>query len=121
MTRYFLGLTGASGHAYALELLRELVSLGHEVDLSITRAGCKVLRHELSLDAGEQGERLRLSLDPMLRPMLAGRDDATVRAFPCDAIEAPPSSGTALRGAVLIVPCSMGTMARIAVGFGPDF
>jgi 4-hydroxy-3-polyprenylbenzoate decarboxylase len=120
MTRYFLGLTGASGHAYAMELLRQLVLLGHEVDLSITAAGCKVLRHEQGLDPGERGERLRQALDPLLQPILKKRETSAVRAFPCDAIEAPPSSGTALRGGVLIVPCSMGTLARIAVGFSSN-
>ena len=46
MSRFFVGLTGASGHVYAEALVRALVGAGHEVDLAITEAGCKVLRHE---------------------------------------------------------------------------
>jgi 3-polyprenyl-4-hydroxybenzoate decarboxylase len=32
-TRFFVGLTGASGHAYAEALLKALVAAGHDVDV----------------------------------------------------------------------------------------
>ena len=35
MARYFVGITGASGHVYATELIRALVRNGQEVDLSL--------------------------------------------------------------------------------------
>jgi 4-hydroxy-3-polyprenylbenzoate decarboxylase len=35
-------------------------------------------------------------------------------------IEAPPSSGTALTGGVILCPCSMGTLARVSVGFSSN-
>jgi len=113
MTRYFVGLTGASGHAYAARLIRALVSAGHGVDLSITAAGAKVLRHELGVDAGRAGEALGESLASWLGPEVA----EGVRAWPTDAIEAPCSSGTATNVGVILCPCSMGTLARVAVGF----
>lgn len=116
MTRFFLGITGASGHAYAEALLKALVRAGHEVDLSITEAGAKVLRHELGLDAGARGERLA----ELLPGWIGGREARSVRAFPCDAIEAPASSGTALTGGVIVCPCSMGTLARVSVGFSSN-
>ncbi|MHC4893219.1 MAG: UbiX family flavin prenyltransferase, partial [Planctomycetota bacterium] len=43
-----------------------------------------------------------------------------VEAFPASAVEAPPSSGTSLTGGVVICPCSMGTLARAAVGFSSN-
>jgi 4-hydroxy-3-polyprenylbenzoate decarboxylase len=114
--RYFVGITGASGHAYAPVLIRALVGAGHQVDLSITDAGIKVLRHELRIEAGEHGERLATALPAWLGPAVASH----VRVFAASAIEAPPSSGTALTGGAIIVPCSMGTLARIAVGFSSN-
>ena len=72
MSRYFVGITGASGHAYAEGLIRALVAAGHEVDCSITPAGCKVLRHELSVEAGEHGERLGEALGDWLGAEVAG-------------------------------------------------
>ncbi len=116
MTRYFLGITGASGHAYADALLRALVRAGHEVDVSITEAGAKVLRHELGIEAGARGELLAQAL-----PGWIGAEAAkSVRAFASDAIEAPPSSGTALGGGAILCPCSMGTLARVAAGFSSN-
>jgi len=66
VTRFFVGITGASGHAYAEALIRALVAAGAEVDISVTDAGCKVLRHELGVEAGERGERLSEALPAWL-------------------------------------------------------
>jgi len=114
--RTFVGITGASGHVYSRTLIRSLVRAGHEVDLSITPAGCKVLRHELGVAAGAAGEKLARALPAWLGAETAG----SVRAFPSAAIEAPPSSGTALTGGVILCPCSMGTLARISAGFSSN-
>jgi 4-hydroxy-3-polyprenylbenzoate decarboxylase len=116
MSRYFVGITGASGHAYAPVLVRALVRAGHDVDVSVTDAGAKVLRHELGVEAGEHGELLTAALPRWLGPETASR----VRAFASSAIEAPPSSGTSLTGGVIVIPCSMGTLARISVGFSSN-
>lgn len=116
MSRYFVGITGASGHVYAQTLIRALVACGHDVDVSVTAAGAKVLRHELGVDAGERGERLAAAVPDWLGAATAAR----VRAFASDAVEAPPSSGTALTGAAIICPCSMGTLARVAAGFSSN-
>ena len=116
MQRVFVGITGGSGHAYAERLVRALVAAGREVALSITPAGCKVLRHELGVEAGEQGEGLAAALPGWLGPECA----AKVAAYPASAVEAPPSSGTSLTGGVVICPCSMGTLARVAAGFSSN-
>src|SRR5690606_23191686 len=42
------------------------------------------------------------------------------RAFAADAVEAPPSSGTSLTGGVILCPCSMGTVARVAAGLSSN-
>lgn len=116
MTRYFLGITGASGHAYADALLRALVACGHDVDVSVTDAGAKVMRHELGVDPGDHGELLSRNLAAWIGADAAAR----VRAFRSDAVEAPPSSGTSLTGGVILCPCSMGTMARVSAGFSSN-
>ncbi len=116
MTRFFVGITGASGHAYADALLRALLAAGHEVDLAATPAGCLVLRHELGVEAGVQGEELANSLPGWLGEEAAQR----VRVFRSDEVGAPPSSGTALTGAAIICPCSMGTLGRVRAGFSSN-
>jgi 4-hydroxy-3-polyprenylbenzoate decarboxylase len=116
MSRYFLGLTGASGHVYGRALARALLAGGHELDLCATEAGCKVLRHELDVDVGAHGERWTQAL-----PQYLERDPSgAVRTFLADQVEAPPSSGTALSGGVVLVPCSVGTLGRVAYGLSSN-
>lgn len=114
--RVFVGITGASGHWYAERLLQELVRAGAQVTTALTPAAAKVLRHERGIDAGPRGERFAA----VLPQWLGAETAAGVRAFPPDAVEAPPSSGTSLTGGVVICPCSMGTLARISVGFSSN-
>ena len=80
MASYFLGLTGASGHPYALRLMEALITTGNDVHVSFSGAGSKVFRHELGLAPTEEG----------LRGALAGRleDPASaeaLRVFPSEA------------------------------------
>jgi 4-hydroxy-3-polyprenylbenzoate decarboxylase len=112
--RIFVGITGASGHAYAESLLRALLAAGLGVDLCVTESGAKVLRHELGLDASSC-EALARAL-----PAWLGGAAAAVRVYAPDAVEAPASSGTAGIRAVVLCPCSMGTLARVAAGFSSN-
>jgi 4-hydroxy-3-polyprenylbenzoate decarboxylase len=82
----------------------------------VTDAGCKVLRHEQGIEAGQHGELLAENLARWVGADVA----AQVRCFDSKAIEAPPSSGTALTGGVILCPCSMGTLARVAAGFSSN-
>jgi len=113
--RLFVGLTGASGHAYATRLIRVLAELGHDVDLSVTDAGRKVLRHEQGVDLDPADPR-----PDVLARWLGTAAAASVRVFAPDAIEAPPSSGTSLVGGAVLCPCSMGTLARVSVGLSSN-
>ncbi len=114
MARYFLGLTGASGHPYALRLIEALIATGNEVHVCITDAGKKVLLHELGLEPNE-GALLRA-----IGERIGDVPGDALRLFPTDAVEAPASSGTAGIDAVVLCPCSMGTLARVAVGFSSN-
>ena len=109
--RTFLGITGASGHAYAGRLIRALHELGHEVDLAVSGAGAKVLAHE---------EGVRLGAEAQGLAGWVGEASGSVRVFGNDRVEAPPASGTSLTGGVIVCPCSMGTLARIAAGFSSN-
>jgi len=110
--RYFVGITGASGHRYAEALVRALLAAGCGVDLCVTASGAKVLRHELGLEAAHL---------PELLPRWLGSEGArAVRVYPPEAVEAPASSGTALLSATILCPCSMGTLARVAAGFSSN-
>lgn len=103
MPRVLVGITGASGVLYGVRLVERLLDESVPVEVIVSRPARRVLaiehdRHE----------------DP--RAWLRGRtgqapvfhDDADVAAL--------PASGSAAPDAMLVVPCSMGTAARIAAG-----
>lgn len=112
MQRYFVGITGASGHPYAEALVRALAATGAGIDLCVTPSGAKVLFHEL----GVRADDLAASLASWLGPEVA----RAVRVHAPEAVEAPAASGTALTRAVILCPCSMGTVARVAAGFSSN-
>lgn len=116
MSRYFIGMTGASGSIYAERLIKALVECGHDVDLASSPSAVKVLRFERGIEAGENGVQLSACLPEWLGEEVA----RSVRAFPCDAIEAPASSGTSGTRAVILCPCSMGTLARVSAGYSSN-
>jgi 4-hydroxy-3-polyprenylbenzoate decarboxylase len=114
--RIFVGITGASGHAYATRLVRALVDAGLAVDVSLSPAGALVMRHELGIDAGADGR----GLTDCLETWLGTRAAEHVRAWPHDAIDAPAASGSALGMGAVLCPCSMGTLSRVSIGFSSN-
>lgn len=107
-----LCLSGGSGAPYVLRLLEVLLERGDRVLMTATDAALRVLRHEAGIDVTEPGWSLR-ELAPAAR-----RDQ--VEVFAADAVESTPASGSARIANVVVLPCSMGTLARIAHGFSSN-
>ena len=116
MSRYFVGLTGASGQIYGERLIQALVRCGHEVDLALSPAAAKVLPHERGVPLAPGGADLADHLAGWLGEECASH----MRCFAPDEVEAPASSGTSGIAAVILCPCSMGTLARVAAGFSSN-
>lgn len=112
-TRTFaLGWSGGSGIAYGMRLLEVLLEGGHTVHLVASPAALRVLRHE----AGVELDPTRPDLAGLVRPELRAR----LHVHDPAAVEAAPSSGSAAIAAVILCPCSMGTLARVAHGFSSN-
>ncbi len=103
----FVGVTGASGAPYALRLLQELQRAGVALQLCISDSGILVVRHELQLQAAGRDEVTAAFLDRAGVP-------ATVYE-PTD-LAAPPASGSNFPDAVVLCPCSVATVAHVALG-----
>jgi 4-hydroxy-3-polyprenylbenzoate decarboxylase len=103
----FLGVTGASGAAYALRLAQALTGDGLRLSLSLTDAGVLVVAHELELAGGGRDAVTRRFVE------LIGAEVAVHE--PGD-LAAPPSSGSSGPDAVVVCPCSMSSVAHIALG-----
>ena len=105
----FLGVTGASGAAYAQRLLAALAQTGCQVTLCVSDSGVLVLRHELEVP-GEGREAVVGAL--VTRADAA----AATHVHEPDDLAAPAASGSAAPDGVVVCPCSMSTAAHIALG-----
>ncbi len=110
--RFAVCFSGGSGIAYGLRLVEVLLEAGHMVHLTATGAALRVLVHEAGRELDLERPDLAGLFAPDLRARLVVHDLA--------AVEAAPASGSAGILATIVVPCSMGTLARIAHGFSSN-
>ncbi len=105
-------MTGGSGAAYGLRLLQVLLAERAKVALVHSDAARRVLLHECGIT-----EELSSAAVLGVAPEVV-RDCLEV----CDAraVESGPASGSARIDGVVVCPCSMGTLARIAHGFSSN-
>ena len=94
MSRYVLGVTGASGGIYATRTAMHLHRCGHDVTLIVTHPGKQVLEYE--------GQNALYDYC---------KDVCNVDDFFAEC-----ASGSADYAGMAVVPCSMGTLGRIAAG-----
>jgi 4-hydroxy-3-polyprenylbenzoate decarboxylase len=102
MRKIVLGITGASGAIYAkrlMEAFRQMTSV--EVAVVFSACGEQVFRHEL-------GDACFVSYA------------AAFRRYDNHDFHAPFASGSCDFDTVIIAPCSMGSLARIANGISSD-
>src|SRR5881396_2318158 len=107
--RVFLGITGASGAAYAARLVEALSGADVEIGICASSAGIEVLATELYGNA-------RLSRDETLARLLERARGGEVTVYEPNDWKAPYASGSAKVDAYVICPCSMGTLGTIASG-----
>mgnify|MGYP002620591868 FL=1 len=114
--RHVVGITGASGAVYAQRLITELVRLGHETHIVITRYGKRLLHDELGIE--------HLSNDTLHR--LAGIPEHDhprthdIYLHPASDVGASLGSGSFRHDGMVIVPCSSNSLGAIASGYGDE-
>ena len=108
--RVFIGVTGASGTVYAERLIEELLPLVPRIYVVATESGRQVAAHELL--SKEQG----FSLLDLLEGRIQESHRDIIRVFKEDDLFAPIASGSSVPTNMVVVPCSMGTLARISQG-----
>ena len=94
---YVLAVTGASGAIYAKALIEHLYKKGLSVQCLVSSVGEKVWEWEIGG-----------SISEMLPPEIA--------LYAEDDWRAPVASGSVKADAMIIMPCSMGTLAAVAQG-----
>jgi flavin prenyltransferase len=109
-----LGITGASGSIYAQRLLVHLNESPQvsRIDLVISQAGVRVAGEELGINVAGREPRV-------VRELIGKATDKVIVHSPSD-IGASIASGSYLSDAMVVVPCSMGSLAAIASGITRD-
>ena len=100
-------MSGASGAPYVLRLAQVLSAEGCSLQLCVSDNGVLVLQHELGLQAAGRDGVIAAFLQ------LAG---AQAQVYEPDDLAAPASSGSSSPEAVVVCPCSVATVAHIALG-----
>lgn len=109
-TRVILGITGASGVLYGLRSLEKLVHLADEIQVIASANVQDIIRTELNDHAP--------TIEAFLEQLGSFKADVHV-CNPKSYFE-PPASGSYRHCGMLIAPCSMGTLGRIAAGTSDD-
>jgi flavin prenyltransferase len=99
--RLVVGITGATGAVYGLRLLQRARTLGIETHLVVTPSGVLNAHHELGLD----------------RKALESHAD---KAYAPGDIGACLASGSFDTAAMVVAPCSMKTLAAVALGLSDN-
>ncbi len=109
-----VGITGASGSIYAQKLLARLHKCPDvaRIDLVITKAGVRVVGEELGVNVA--------GTEPRVVQALIGAQSDKILVHPAADIGATIASGSYLSDAMVIVPCSMSSLACIATGIARD-
>ncbi|MEL6499449.1 MAG: UbiX family flavin prenyltransferase [Planctomycetota bacterium] len=111
--RFVLGVSGASGAAYSLRLLEQLLLTGAEVHCVVSTYGQRLLYDEKRIK--------RVTLEDML-PELASDSDHQKRfiAHPNKDVGAVIASGSFLHDGMAVLPCSSTSLGAIATSAGSN-
>lgn len=109
--RIVLAITGASGAVYGLKLCEELLKSGRDVDLLVSSAGFTLLLEEAGLELKGSVAEIESALCARL-----GAVGGRLGYHADDDFMAPFASGSSAPATMVICPCTMGTVGRIASG-----
>lgn len=107
-------ITGASGSVYGVRLIEHLLRVGKSINLLISDPGFIVLEEEMGLN-WKGDEKL---VNETVRSYFNAGDALTY--FDNSNYFSPLASGSSGRGTMVIAPCSMGTVGRIASGISAN-
>ncbi len=111
-----LGITGASGAIYAINLLKHLVKYYNKVYLVISDAGRVVLATELGINLPESPLKIQEVLVKYCQSSLEQNSIGNIEVFSKENWFSPIASGSAAPKQMVVCPASMGCVSAIANG-----
>lgn len=106
-----LAITGASGAPYALRLLQSLVEAERQVYLMVSKAAQVVMPMETEISLPSRASDAEVLLTERF-----GAAAGQIRVFGREQWTAPVASGSNPPRAMVVCPCSTGTLSAIACG-----
>lgn len=106
-----LAFTGASGMPYGLRLLEQLLAGGVRVYLIYSQVAQVVAQQEMDLKLPSRAGEAEKHLGDRF-----GAPAGQLRVFGREEWFAPVASGSSVADAMVICPCTMGTLAAVAAG-----
>jgi 4-hydroxy-3-polyprenylbenzoate decarboxylase len=106
-----LAITGASGAQYGLRLLECLLQAHQRVYLMVSKAAQVVLATETELEVPGRPEEMQAFFSQMF-----GAEPGQLQVFGREQWMAPVASGSNAPRAMVVCPCSTGTLSAIATG-----
>jgi len=106
-----LALTGASGMPYALRLLEGLLEAQVQVFLLLSQPARVVIAMETELQLSSRRADIERSLNQRY-----GAGEGQLRVLGLEQWTAPVASGSGVADAMVICPCTTGTLAAVAAG-----
>lgn len=103
-------MTGASGAIYAVRLLKRLAPVAERIDLILSENAPAVLATEMGITLTR----------PYTAAAYLGEAFPSVQFLGPKDYFTPPASGSYRHDGMVIIPCSMGTLGRIASGVSDD-
>jgi flavin prenyltransferase len=110
-----VALTGASGMPYGIRLVESLLGAGCRVWLIYSQVAQIVARQEMDLLLPGNPARAARELGARF-----GAPDGQLQVFGREDWNCPPASGSNPPDAMVVCPCSMGTLASIAHGLASN-
>jgi len=110
-----MAITGASGMSYALRLIESLVRADRRLYLMYSQAAQVVMRMEVGEDLRARAEEAEVALSARF-----GARPGQLRVFGRQQWTAPVASGSNAPEAMVVCPCTTGTLASIASGICQD-
>lgn len=97
--KYVVAVTGASGSIYAKRLIEKLIAAGAKIFLVFSATGLAIFKEELAVNLPK---------------------NKNLRYFENTNLHAPIASGSFKTDGMVIIPASMGSIARIACGISSN-
>ncbi|WP_242873136.1 UbiX family flavin prenyltransferase [Clostridium magnum] len=105
--KYIVGITGASGSIYGIRLLQELLKKNMEVHLIISDNGKKIIQDEIGKTADNIIDELKDNY-------------SNLTTHDINNMASSIASGFFKINGMIIMPCSMATLAEIAMGISKN-